>query len=159
VYNSTPDTNIYVKFVQDARDYVTNGKVECTKHVRYISHFLSGQALVFYNTTVSRSHMEWSLKRFFWGIFDYCFPKDFHNIQRGEFKRSYQGSLTVREYAYELVVYFEILGNVSDVKQVDKLWNGLCKDIQSELWKTYLDPKSSSWDEVLEVAKIIEKAN
>ncbi|KDQ58861.1 hypothetical protein JAAARDRAFT_90988, partial [Jaapia argillacea MUCL 33604] len=158
VYNSVADATIYVKFVHNSWDYCSDGEIEKSKQVRYVSHFLSGTALKYYTVVVLRSSSEWSLSKFFKGLFDYCFPKNFRQMQRTELRRCTQGSSLVHEYAHKLLVYFKIIGTIGKSEQVDKLWNGLRCDIQSQLWKAYLNPETASWEKVVEVAEIIEKA-
>ncbi|KAI0822209.1 hypothetical protein BC628DRAFT_1391582 [Trametes gibbosa] len=45
-----------------------------------------------------------------------------------------------------------MIGFVSEHEKVDKLWNGLSRPIQKELWKRELNPTSATWDEVREAS-------
>ncbi|KZT28189.1 hypothetical protein NEOLEDRAFT_1044004, partial [Neolentinus lepideus HHB14362 ss-1] len=147
-YDGTPDTRQFVKFMTEAIAYVEDGRLSSERRMQYIAHYLSGRALDFYTRSVSMNPTEWELDQFFSELFNYCFPIDFRRKMRQKLKRCFQNDRSVREYVFELTELYNMIGVDGERDKVVKLWDGLNKDIQAELWRNKLNPETSSWEEV-----------
>src|SRR6201996_5965627 len=75
-YNGEPNANAIQRFAREARTYVKMGRVPEKDQVYFISYYLDGKALDFYNQVVVQDEENWDLKRFFIELFEFCFPVD-----------------------------------------------------------------------------------
>ena len=91
-----------------------------------------------------------------WGTWWKVFTIDFRMQTRKRLACCSQGECIITEYSHELQELFNMIGTVSEQDQVLWFWNGVKLEIQSKLWRAHLNPKISSWDEVLAQDKIIE---
>ena len=66
---------------------------------------------------------------------------------------------TVSEYVYELQELFSMVGAMPSEMKVVKLWYSLRTRIQRALWRDGLHPDSSTWDEVVAKAEVVEIAD
>ena len=99
---------------------------------------------------------EWSLKNFFEGLFNYCFPLNYWMLQWKRLDKCFQDEKSVSEYVYELEELFNMIGMMNDHEKVIKLWDGLDTSIQRPLWCDGYNPEIYSWDEVCTSAETIE---
>ncbi|TFK48034.1 hypothetical protein OE88DRAFT_596016 [Heliocybe sulcata] len=155
-YDGTADTRQFLKFMTESIAYVKDGRVRRRRRIPYIAHYLEGKAHDFYTRTVSVNAGHWKIDKFFRELFNYCFPIDYRCKLRQKLRKCYQNDKNVREYVYELTEFYTMLGVDSERDRVTKLWDGLNKDIQSELWRNRLNPEVSTWEEVVKAAEIIE---
>ncbi|PPQ85966.1 hypothetical protein CVT26_012688 [Gymnopilus dilepis] len=102
---------------------------------------------------------KWSTKEFYKELFDFCFPADFRLRQRAKLERFRQNRERVRDYAAELAMIFRTVGSTSEQEKVDHLWKGLRPELQRALWRENLDPRTSTWDEIIQVAERHEIAD
>ena len=158
-YDRSPDSRSFHQFLTKGTTYVKDGKVERHKRVFILVHYLKGRAREFYTREVSGDPYRWRLKDFFTELFNYCFPINFRMKQREKLNRCYQNDKTVHEYIYELSELWNMIGNIGERQKVTCLWTGLSATIQTKLWKKELNPESSSFHEVKNVAEIIEIAH
>jgi hypothetical protein len=63
---------------------------------------------------------------------------------------------SIIEFVYELEELFNLIGAISERDRVLKLWNGLCFELQTALWRDGLHPEVSTWEEVVGQAETIE---
>ncbi|KAJ6521849.1 hypothetical protein B0H19DRAFT_1203452, partial [Mycena capillaripes] len=77
-----------------------NGEPEA-EQVYFVSYYLDGKALDFYNQVVVPDEDAWTLKRFFTELFNFCFPVDYRNKQRKRLDRCFQGSKEVAAHVAE----------------------------------------------------------
>ncbi|KAJ3558321.1 hypothetical protein NP233_g11532 [Leucocoprinus birnbaumii] len=129
-YNGEPNPQLFFQFVRQSLDYVTDGRAPLERQVSIISNFLTDRAYVFYTREASLDPSRWNLDEFFEALFDYCFPPRL------------QGPATSNE-----------------IDMVTKLWYGLNRDIQQQLWLERLNPERSTYNEVLRMAETIEMSN
>ncbi|KAJ3556748.1 hypothetical protein NP233_g11909 [Leucocoprinus birnbaumii] len=161
-YDGSANPQAFFQFVRQSLDYVTDGRAPRKRQVSIISHFLTEKAYEFFTREVSLDPSRWNLDEFFEALFDYCFPPDFRAQQRRKLGRFFQNELSVRDYASQLNEFFSILGYDDDRNEIDmvsKLWYGLNRDIQKQLWLERLNPERSSYNEVLRMAETIEMSN
>ncbi|KIK12446.1 hypothetical protein PISMIDRAFT_68468, partial [Pisolithus microcarpus 441] len=78
--------------------------------------------------------------------------------QREKLQTCYQNSKMVKNYLYELQELWNMIGETDECAKVHKLWSGLCKELQCDLWKEKLNPEISSLKKVAATAEILEIA-
>ena len=66
---------------------------------------------------------------------------------------------TVSEFVYELQGLFNMVGAMPPEMKVVKLWYSLRTGIQRKMWQDGLHPDTSTWDEVVAKAEVIEIAD
>ena len=124
-----------------------------------LSNFLTDKAYTFYTRDVSRDPKRWNTAKFFKALFDDVFPVNFRLNQCKKLDKFYQNNKTVKTYMAELAELFTSIGFSDKRECVHKLWKGLRRDVQKELWKEKLNPETSSWKRVAHHAEIIELSN
>jgi hypothetical protein len=117
---------------------------------------LDGVAYDFYTQKVSMNFAQWNLPEFFEELFNYCFPINYRMEQRLRLKRCFQNDKKVSAYVHELEELYNMIGAVDKREKVIKLWYGLRSSIQQGLWRDLLNPETSTWEEVVDHAAIIE---
>lgn len=155
-YDGVADARAYHRFVTEGTEYVKSGNVQRKKQAFVLSYYLKGKAYDFYTQKVSMNCREWSLKDFFEGLFNYCFPVNYRMLQRKKLDKCLQDEKSVSEYVYELEELFNMIGIINDLEKVIRLWDGLDTSIQKALWRDGYNPELSSWDEVRTGAETIE---
>ncbi|KAG5634250.1 hypothetical protein H0H81_002698 [Sphagnurus paluster] len=153
-YNGQAVLTDYHRFIREATFYAK--KIPKEDRIIVLSHYLDGKAYEFYNLKVASKENKWSLKDFFAGIFDYCFPVNYRMQMRQKLHHCHQNGRTVEQYAHELEQLFEIIGVKNKREKVIKLWYGLRQSLREALWCYELNPEVSTWDEVLSKALIVE---
>ncbi|KAJ6594825.1 hypothetical protein B0H19DRAFT_1284575, partial [Mycena capillaripes] len=155
-YDGKPDANLIHRFVREASTYVHMGRVPKKDQVFFVSYFLDGKALDFYNQVVVRDEENWDLQRFFVELFEFCFPVDFRNKQRRRLSRCFQNDKTVAAHVAEWSQIYNTIGLPDDQEKVVKLFNSFNFDVQTELYRKLLDPEVSTWDQVVKGASEAE---
>jgi len=158
-YDGAPETQLFHKFITQSMAYLEDGNVPKHCHVYILSNFLTDKAYTFYTRDVSHDPKRWTTTKFFKALFDDVFPVNFCLKQREKLDKFYQNNKTVKTYVAELAELFMSISFSDKGEHVHKLWKGLQCDIQKELWKEKLNPKTSSWKRVACHAKIIELSN
>ena len=141
--------------------YLRDGKVVRERQIRILAYYLDGKAYNFYLQKVaSDDPANWTLHKFFMELFNYCFPVDYRQKMRMKLEDFHQkqGQL-VSEFVFELQELFSLVGPMPAEMKVVKLWYSLTTRIQKALWRDGLHPDSSTWDEVVAKAEVIEIAD
>ena len=158
-YDGSPDSRAYHRFLTEGAAYMKSGQVKSHKQVFVLSHYLMGKAHEFYIREVAGDPEKWGIHNFFLKLFNNCFPVDFQTKRHHKLVDCLQRGRTVREYMAELHKLWNLISNLSEHKQVTKLWSGFQHSIQSELWKDKLNPEKSSLTKVIAAAEVIEIAH
>ena len=141
--------------------YLRDGKVQRERQIRVLAHHLDGKAYNFYMQKIaSDDPNNWTLHKFFTELFNYCFPVDYRQRMRLKLEDAYQkNNQPVSEYVFELQELFSMVGSMPDDMKVIKLWYSLNPRTQRAMWRDGLHPDSSTWDEVVAKAEVIEIAD
>jgi hypothetical protein len=160
-YDGAADSRAYHRFVMEGEAYLRDGRVPKERHIRILAYYLDGKAYNFYMQKVtSDDPNNWDLHKFFTELFNYCFPVDYRQRMRLKLENfSQKTNQTVSEYVFELQELFSMVGTMPDDMKVVKLWYSLTTRIQRALWRDGLHPDSSTWDEVVAKAEVIEIAD
>ncbi|KIM69226.1 hypothetical protein SCLCIDRAFT_19845 [Scleroderma citrinum Foug A] len=138
-YDGSVDSKAFHRFITVGMAYVKDGCVPHKKHPFILSHYLMGKAHEFY-------------------LFNYCFPVDFRIKQWQKLQHCYQNDQKVKDYIYKLDELWTMIGEMNECTQVHKLWFGLRKEIQHDLWHEKSNPEISTLEDVIAAAEIIEIA-
>jgi hypothetical protein len=160
-YDGAADSRAYHRFVMEGEAYLRDGKVSRERQIRILAHHLDGKAYDFYMQKVAPDDpSDWNLHKFFTELFNYCFPVDYRQRMRLKLEDYYQkNNQTVSEYVFELQEMFSMVGAMSPEMKVIKLWYSMKARIQRAMWRDGLHPDSSTWDEVVAKAEMIEIAD
>ncbi|KAJ7148968.1 hypothetical protein C8R43DRAFT_952213 [Mycena crocata] len=138
-YHGEPDARKFFRVVTEGSYYVKQGNIRAKRQ------------------KVAMNASQWTLKQFFEGLFNYCFPLDYRLAQKAKLKRCFQNRMSVDEYSLVLTELFNSIGDMSEEDKVDRLWTGLRPYIQRGLWMKGHSPETSSYDDVYFEAEIIER--
>ena len=133
-YNGSVDSKAFHHFIMEGTAYVKDGEVLSKKQVFILSHYLTGKAHEFYVREVSGDPYRWRLSTFFHELFNYSFPVNYRIKLQKKLHSCYQGNKTVRDYLYELNEIWNMIREMDERTKVHKLWFGLRKEIQYDLW-------------------------
>ncbi|KAG6884013.1 hypothetical protein C0993_002076 [Termitomyces sp. T159_Od127] len=158
-YDGKVDICAFHKFLTHGTAYVKYGYVEKRRQIMVLSEFLTRKAYTFYTRCVSLDPEQWSLKKFFVKLFNYCFPIDFRNQQREKLNNYYQGPKSVHEYVADLDKLFTIVGAGSARAHIVKLFNRFRPSIHKALLRAHMNPEYTSWKEIVREAKYQELAD
>ncbi|KAK7683260.1 hypothetical protein QCA50_013522 [Cerrena zonata] len=154
-YSGELDAKVYTKWVHSTKIFLLAHRIPNGTLSSAVACFLDGRAYDFYTNTLVRKP-KWGLNRIFIELFNYCFPMDYQLRMHEDLQSFEQGRLNVRDYAHELESLLSMVGPTKKKQRVLRLWQGLNKSIQRELWKARLSPLRSSWRRVLRNAEYIE---
>ena len=157
-YNGTADAQAYNRFITEGMTYVLDGRAK-NRQVFVLSYYLDGIAYDFYMKKVSMNFAEWRLQEFFEELFNYCFPVNYRMEQRLKLSQCFQKEKKVSAYVHELEELYNMIGAVNEHEKVIKLWDGLQSSIQQGLWQDLFNPETSTWEEVVDHASILEIAH
>jgi len=157
-YDGSVDSKAFHHFITEGTAYVKDGKVPSKKRAFILAHYLKGKAHEFYVREVSGDPYRWRLETFFRKLFNYCFPVDFRIKLWKKLHTCYQGNKSVHDYLYELNEIWNMIEESDERTKVHKLWFGLWKEIQHDLWRDRLNPEISSLRSVIASTEIIEIA-
>ncbi|KAF8172626.1 hypothetical protein K438DRAFT_1611694, partial [Mycena galopus ATCC 62051] len=155
-YDGEPDANTIQRFAREATTYVKMGHIPKDQQVYYVSYYLDGKALNFYNQVVSKDEENWDLKRFFIELFEFCFPVDFRNTQRKQLNCCFQGTKTVAAHVAEWQHIWNTIGLEDTQEKIVKLFNSFTYPVQTEIYRKNIDPEVNAWDEVVKAAEQAE---
>ncbi|KAF5335687.1 hypothetical protein D9611_009565 [Ephemerocybe angulata] len=157
-YSGRQSVQDFTRFIRQYHAYTEIGHVPDRLRVFLVSNFLSGRASEFYEQRVSSDPESWTLQRLFEEMFNYIFPPDYRLEMRDKIEAMYQGSRSVNDYVHALEEAFNLIGDYTDKEKVVKLFRSFKPSIEAALWLDRLDPECSTWDEVVQAARIIEIA-
>ena len=140
-YDKSINSKAFHHFIMEGTAYVKDGEVPSKKQVFILSHYLTGKAHEFYICKVSGDPYCWRLSTFFHELFNYCFPVDYQIKLQKKLHACYQGNKTIQDYLYEM---WNMIGEMDKCTKVHKLWFGLHKEIQHNLWQDKLNLEISS---------------
>jgi hypothetical protein len=152
-YNGDPDANAILRFAWEATTHVRMGRVPLDEQVYFVSYYLDGKAIDFYNQVVVPDEENWTLKKFFIELFEFCFPVDFRNAQRKCLNRCFQGQKDVATHVAEWSQIYNTIGLEDTQEKVVKLFNSFTFPIQTEIYRKGFDPETATWEEVVKAAE------
>ncbi|KAF5313634.1 hypothetical protein D9611_010081 [Ephemerocybe angulata] len=158
VYDGRPHLPTLHRFMSESAMWIEDAEIPQDRQVYRISRFLKGEAYNFYARQVSHRVGEFDLERFFYKLYDHCFPVDFKERQQTKLERFDQRNLTVREYLARLDELFLATGTEAERERKRYFWNGLRNEIQVELRKKGVSDGTSQYEEIIQEAERVELA-
>ena len=156
-YEGKADLPTFHRFIGQMSDYLEGYCVRSRDHPSMVARFLQGRVHKFYVNTISHNPRAYQFKGILVGLFNYCFPMNFHQKMHEKLKNTHQHGCSIQSYSYEIENLFLILGMDWNEEHVDAFWFGLDKYIQSELWKQMMTLKSP-YEDVKAKVQVIELA-
>ncbi|KAM5540275.1 hypothetical protein V8D89_006094, partial [Ganoderma adspersum] len=141
-YEGEADLPTFHRFIGQMSDHLEGYRVRSRNHPSVVARFLRGRAHEFYINTISRNPRAYRFKDILVGLFNYCFPMNFHQKMREKLRNTRQHGRSIQSYSYEMENLFLILSIDQNEERMDVFWFGLDKYIQSELWKQMMTLKS-----------------
>jgi hypothetical protein len=157
-YNGAADTTQFSRFVQESMDFIKTGRIHKRRQLFTISRYLVGKAYKYYEQKYSLNPAGHNVREFFTDLFSHCFPPNFKSDLREKLYATSQGNRKVRDFVYELIQMFTLLGEDNERTRVIHLWDGLRPHLREGLLTNRYHKETSSWDEVVEMAEILEIA-
>lgn len=117
-YDGQADARSYYRFVKESGAYLRDGWVKKGRQVFLLSYYLTGKAYDFYTQNVALNDDKWTLKQFYEGLFDHCFPINYQMQLRRKLAKCHLNDKTVTEYIHELLELFNMIGDVSEQDRV-----------------------------------------
>jgi hypothetical protein len=140
-------------------DFIKTGWVHKRRQIFMTSRYLTGKAYKLYEQKYAMNPSKHDIRTFFRDLFNHCFPPDFRSTLRERLFQCTQGNRRVRDYVHELIELFTLLGEDNERTQVIHLWDGLRANIREALLTQRYHKETSSWDEVVDMAEILEIAS
>lgn len=157
-YDGRPVERDLTIHLQGMMDYLRTGRVKADRQVYIAGRFLTGTAREYYDNFAARNPHKIGITKFYQGLFDYCFPRNYRARQRERLASCKQRDRSVKQYVQELHDLFSLIGGETKRNRVLKLWSGFRMEIQSELYLKELHEEVSSWKDIVRTAEIIEAA-
>jgi hypothetical protein len=155
-YDGSADATLFYRWCRESTSFVRVGRVPASDQLFFLSYYLTGKALDFYEQVVIRKPATYTLEDFFLDLFDFCFPADFRNKMRDQLNRCYQNAKPILEHIAAFEQLWCVVGLPNDQEKVVRFWHSLRADIQQELYRKDLDAEVSQWDEVVLAAERAE---
>ncbi|KAJ2917715.1 hypothetical protein MD484_g2704, partial [Candolleomyces efflorescens] len=146
------------RFMTEAAMWIEDCEIPRNRQVLRLSRFLKGEAYRFYARHVAREVEQWRMDKFFFALYDHCFPVDFKERQQSKLERFEQRKLTVREYLSQLEEMFLATGTSSEREKRRYFFRGLRNEIQVKLREVGILPETSKFKEMLRKAERAELA-
>jgi hypothetical protein len=157
-YNGSANTTEFSRFAQEVLDFIKTGRVHRRRQIFMTSRYLTGKAYKLYEQKYAMNPSKHDIRTFFRDLFNHCFPPHFRSTLHERLFRCTQGNCRVRDYVHELIELFTLLGEDNERTQVIHLWDGLRANIREALLTQRYHKETSSWDEVVDMAEILEIA-
>ncbi|KAJ7454445.1 hypothetical protein FB451DRAFT_1518061 [Mycena latifolia] len=155
-HNGDANANAIQRFAREAKTYVKMGRVPADEQVYFVSYYLDGRALDFYNQVVVPDEESWDLEKFFIELFEFCVPAEFRNKQRKRLERCYQSAKDVAAHVAEWSEIWNTIGLEDTQEKIVRLFNSFTYAIQGEIYRKGFDPEESTWDEIVKAAEQAE---
>jgi hypothetical protein len=78
-YDGSADATLFYRWCRESTSFVRVGRVPASDQLFFLSYYLTGKALDFYEQVVIWKPVTYTLEDFFLDLFDFCFPADFRN--------------------------------------------------------------------------------
>ncbi|OJT02036.1 Retrovirus-related Pol polyprotein from transposon 17.6 [Trametes pubescens] len=133
---------------------------ELSDHIilKLMVQFMTGEPGRFFMRHVSTRQSEWTVKRLYEALFDYCFPTDYKSRLRSRLERSTQGKSRVRDFVRDIQQLAVRFPDVTDFQLVQIFWRGLNTYIRVYLIEKGLNPEKTKLDKLVKYAIRKEEA-
>ena len=158
VYDGTPNLEKFDGWTYEVDTWCLWNNVDSKDTVLVLAQFLSGKAHCFFMMHVATVQKKWDLKAVYEGLFDYCFLAHFKLELHKKLRKTYQGNLTVWDYAQELETLALHFPDVSDREITQIFWEGIKPDPRCYLREKGLSPERHSLGHLIKYATRWEEA-
>jgi hypothetical protein len=138
-YDGSADATLFYCWCRESTSFVRVGRVPASDQLFFLSYYLTGKVLDFYEQVVIRKPATYTLEDFSLDLFDFCFSANFRNKMRDQLNRCYQNAKPVLEHINVFEKLWRVVGLPNDQEKVVRFWRSLRVDIQQELYRMDLN--------------------
>ncbi|KAF9506697.1 hypothetical protein BS47DRAFT_1304922 [Hydnum rufescens UP504] len=121
-YNGATDYDRFESWVSEVGNYYEMIKFEKKLIPQHIQNCLEGKASKWYIIHVAREPHKWNFESITKGLFDWCFPPEFCQLQRDKFEQYEQRNLKVRDYIRELQIIASRIVDITPRQLIQRCW-------------------------------------
>ncbi|OSD06698.1 hypothetical protein PYCCODRAFT_1422304 [Trametes coccinea BRFM310] len=102
VWDGTADLDLFDQWTYEIDTWGELNELSDHIMVKLMIQFMKGDAGRFFMRHVSTRQADWTVKRLYGALFDYCFPTDYKARLRTRLERSVQGRSSVRDFMRDI---------------------------------------------------------
>ncbi|KAF9507806.1 hypothetical protein BS47DRAFT_1333053 [Hydnum rufescens UP504] len=121
-YNGTTDYDRFESWISEVSNYYAMMKFPRDLIPQHIQNCLNGKASKWYVMYIARHPKKWNLETITKGLFDWCFPPEFQQLQQDKFNSYEQCALKVRDYIHELQIIASQIVDITPWQLVQCCW-------------------------------------
>ncbi|KAJ7926662.1 P-loop containing nucleoside triphosphate hydrolase protein [Mycena leptocephala] len=133
VWDAKPDLDIFDQWTYEADTWVELYGLADKVALRLMVNFMSGSASKFFMKHVATHQKEWTVKKVYEALFDYCFLTDFKLRLRKRLMNAYQGKNKVRDFVRDVQALATRFPDVTERQLVQIFWDEQLEAIHEEL--------------------------
>ncbi|KAI9068602.1 hypothetical protein FKP32DRAFT_1695592 [Trametes sanguinea] len=141
VWDGTADLDVFDQWTYEIDTWAELNDLADRVVVKLMIQFMKGDASRFFMRHVATRQADWTVKRLYEALFDYCFPTDYKARLRTRLERSVQGKNR------QLAVRFP---DVTDFQLVQIFWKGINTYLRVYLIEKGLNPEKTPLDKLEE---------
>ncbi|OSD01905.1 hypothetical protein PYCCODRAFT_1354674, partial [Trametes coccinea BRFM310] len=158
VWDGTADLDLFDQWTYEIDTWGELNELPDRIMVKLMIQFMKGDAGRFFMRHVSTNQEEWTVKRLYGALFDYCFPTDYKTRLRSRLERSAQGRSNVRDFVRDIQQLAVRFPDVTDFQLVQIFWKGLNTHLRVYLIEKGLNPEKTKLDKLVKYAVRKEEA-
>ncbi|EIW52097.1 uncharacterized protein TRAVEDRAFT_24776 [Trametes versicolor FP-101664 SS1] len=158
VWDGTADLDVFDQWTYEVDTWGELNELSDRIVLKLMVQFMSGDPGHFFMCHVSTRQSEWTVKKLYEALFDYCFPTDYKARLRARLERSAQGRSRVRDFVRDIQQLAIQFPDVSDFQLVQIFWRGLNTYIRVYLIEKGLNPEKTKLDKLVKYAIQKEEA-
>ncbi|KAI0323422.1 hypothetical protein GY45DRAFT_1211891, partial [Cubamyces sp. BRFM 1775] len=152
VWDGTADLDLFDQWTYEVDTWAELNELPDRVVIKLMIQFMKGEAGKFFMRHVSTRQSEWTVKKLYEALFDYCFPSDYKARLRARLERSYQGKNRVRDFVRDIQQLAVRFPDVTDFQLVQIFWKGLNTHLRVYLIEKGLNPEKTKLDKLVKYA-------
>ncbi|KAJ8456367.1 hypothetical protein ONZ51_g12171 [Trametes cubensis] len=152
VWDGTADLDLFDQWTYEVDTWAELNELPDRVVIKLMIQFMKGEAGKFFMRHVSTRQSEWTVKKLYEALFDYCFPSDYKARLRAHLERSYQGKNRVRDFVRDIQQLAVRFPHVTDFQLVQIFWKGLNTHLRVYLIEKGLNPEKTKLDKLVKYA-------
>ncbi|KAI0371577.1 hypothetical protein BV20DRAFT_941789, partial [Pilatotrama ljubarskyi] len=158
VWDGKPDLDLFDQWTYEVDTWGELNELSDRIILKLMVQFMTGEPGRFFMRHVSTRQSEWTVKRLYEALFDYCFPTDYKARLRARLERSYQGKSRVCDFVRDIQQLAARFPDVTDFQLVQIFWKGLNTYLRVYLIEKGLNPEKTKLDKLVKYAVRKEEA-
>ncbi|KAL7284480.1 hypothetical protein ACG7TL_001771 [Trametes sanguinea] len=158
VWDGTADLDVFDQWTYEIDTWAELNDLADRVVVKLMIQFMKGEASRFFMRHVATRQADWTVKRLYEALFDYCFPTDYKARLCARLERSVQGRSRVRDFVRDLQQLAVRFPDVTDFQLVQIFWKGMNTYLRVYLIEKGLNPEKTPLDKLVKYAVRKEEA-